>query len=215
MIAKSIILVALLSMGAYPATQSGSRDHGLSEFMGRAVTIAGPERADTPASVCLEGLQQRQCYTAPQAFGIRPTVTAVQVEKDVPALLFSAASAGTSGWEVHFALLRSGLGGDLENLFEPDLSVSNQSQHAFWSDPVISDAQIFVTADFIWGPNESHYSGHRYIISAYVLKEDFSYFLEDRYMTARKYYLEEDANILASEKREIIARLGRLKGGQR
>ena len=78
----------------------------------------------------------------------------------------------------------------------------------------ISDAQIFVTADSIRGPDD--YDAHRYLISAYALlfsslTEGWSYFLEDRYMTVRKYELEENADILAAEKPEILARLRRVK----
>lgn len=39
--------------------------------------------------------------------------------------------------------------------------------------------------------------------------DDLAYYLEDRYMTAHKY--DANADILASEKQEIIARLRRLK----
>jgi hypothetical protein len=220
--AKPIILAALLFLGANAFAQSVRRNSDLSRFMGREVTITEPETDPDgffpkgPASVCLEGLPQRQCYTAPKDFGINPTVTVVQMEKDVPALLFSVASGGVSGWAVHFALLRPGTGTDLQDLFMSDMSVSNQSQHAFWIDSAISDAQIFVTADFVWGPNESHYSEHRYIISAYVRKTpsllgDVSYYLEDRYMTVHKYDLEGNADILASERQEILARLRRLR----
>jgi hypothetical protein len=203
--------------------QAVRRDGKLSDFMGRAVTIAEPECDPDgffpkgPASVCLEAPPQRQCYTAPEHFGRIPSVTTVQLDKSTPAILFSAASGGVSGWGIHFALLRPGTGKDLENLFMSDTSVSNQSQHAFWREPAISDAQIFVTADFIWGPDESHYSEHRYMISAYVRKPssllDGSYFfyLEDRYMTVRKYDLEGNADVLSSERQEILARLRRLK----
>jgi hypothetical protein len=136
----------------------------------------------------------------------------------MPALLFSAATGGVSGWTIHFALLRPGTGKDLEDLFIEDMSVSNQSRHAFWHDSAISDAQIFVTADYVWGPDESHYSEHRYIISAYVLKpssilDDSYYYLEDRYMTVQKYDLEGKADVLASEKQEILARLRKVKAG--
>ena len=97
-----------------------------------------------------------------------------------------------------------------------DASVSNQSQYAFWSDPTISDAQIFITADYVWGPDESHYSEHRFIISAYVLRsssllDDPGYFLEDRFMTVRKYDQDANDDILAAEKTEIINRLKRLQ----
>jgi hypothetical protein len=186
--------------------------------MGREVTIITPELdADGffpkgPASICVEGPPQRLCYTQPENYGRSPEVAMIQVEKDMPALFFSAASGGVSGWGIHFSLLHPGMGKDLEDLFR-DVSVSNQSEHAFWNDSAISDAPIFLTADFVWGPDESHYVAHRYIISAYVWKtggDDDSYYLEDRYMTVREYE-SWNTDILTSEKQEILARLARVK----
>jgi hypothetical protein len=139
------------------------------------------------------------------------------VKKDMPALLFSAASGGVSGFRIHFALLRPGTGKDLEELFLSDTEISNQSQYEFWDDSTISPARIFVTADFVWGPGESHYSPHRYIVSSYILKHEAMldgsfYYLEDRYMTANGY--DSDAkgelHVLATEKQEIVGRLRRL-----
>jgi hypothetical protein len=108
------------------------------------------------------------------------------------ALFFSADSGGVSGSSLHFALLQPGSA----------------------DSPAISNAQIFVTADFVWGGGEAHHQEHRYFIG-YVLKSfpDLDrpyYFLDDRYMTVRKYDLER-ADILAAEKPEIIARLRRVK----
>ena len=104
----------------------------------------------------------------------------------------------------------------MEDLFRSDTSLSNQSQHAFWNDSAISDAQIFVTADYVWGPDECHLCEHRYIISAYVRRSSFDdddlyYYLEDRYMTVHKYFVDANASILTAEKQEILARLRRLK----
>ena len=218
-IVLAVSLFSALTAEAQPTPGSKS----LPKFMGREVTVLEAELdADGffpkgPARVCVEGLPQRQCYTAPENFGRDTSVEVIQVERDVPVLFFSAASGGVSGFTIHFSLLRPGPGKDLDDLFSSDASVSNQSQHAFWNDPAISDAQIFVTADYIWGPDESHYSQHRYIISAYVLKPSSlllgrrSYYLEDRYMTAHKYDLEANADVLAAEKPEIISRLRRLK----
>jgi hypothetical protein len=134
----------------------------------------------------------------------------------MPAILFSAASGGTSGWGIHFALLRPGPGKDLQDLFLGDMSVSNQSRYSFWSDCAISDTPIFVVADYVWGPDESHYTPHRYSISSYVLKpstlvDDQLYYLEDRYMTVNRYDLEANDDVLTSEKAEIFTRLRRLK----
>jgi len=84
--------------------------------------------------------------------------------------------------------------------------------------PSASNAPIFVTANFILGPDEAHYSPHRYIISAYVLMhpkllEGDYYYLQDRYISVRKYDHEKD-DILAAERPEILARLRRVKAAQ-
>ena len=136
----------------------------------------------------------------------------IQLEQGVPALFFSAAGGGVSGFPIHFALLRPGERNDLEDNL--DISVSNQSQYAFWNDPAISTAPTFVTADFVWGPEESHYVEHRYIVSTCVFglsREVDRYYLQDRYMTVQKYDLDAKTDILASEKQEILARLRRVK----
>jgi hypothetical protein len=191
--------------------------------MGRKVTVIEPPREDPdgffpkgPARICIDGPPARQCYIAPQEFGRNPTVAVIQLEKGVSTLLFSAASGGVSGWQIHFALLRPGGAKDLEDLFLSGMTVSNQSQHALWSDSTISDAPIFMTADYVWGPDEAHYSEHRYVISAYIrsasaLADDLYYSLEDRFMTVRKYDLDANSDILTSEKQEILARLKRVK----
>jgi len=208
---KLIVLVALLSLAFGAAAQT--------MFEGRKVTVTEPERDPDgffpkgPASVCIEAPPQRQCYTAPEGFGLDPEVTVVQVTKNMPALFFSVDSGGVSGRQIHFALLQPGTRKDLQNLFLSDTSVSNQSQHAFWSDSTLSDAQIFVTADYVWGPDEAHYDAHRFIISAYVFKavDDPEYYLEDRFMTASKYDLDSNDDVLISEKTEILTRLRRLR----
>lgn len=162
----------------------------LPKFMGRQVTIAAPELDDDgsfpkgPATVCLEGPPERQCYTAPKDFGRDPQVSVVQLQKDLPALLFSADGGG-----------------------------------AFWHELSLSKALIFLTADFVWAadefPYDPRYVGHRYVISAYILEpssgiESTGYYLEDRYMTVRKYDFMK-ADILASERQEILTRLRRVK----
>ena len=223
MAVKRIIPALLLLLFLKDSSaQQAPRSQDLPKFMGREITIVDPgQEADGfepkgPASVCVEGPPQRQCYTTPRGFGNNPKVAVVQLQKDMSALFFSAGSGGVSGSLIHFALLRPGSGNDLQNLFGSDTSVSNQSQQAFWSDSTISEAQIFVTANYVWGPDEAHYGEHRYIISAYVRRpssivDDLYYYLEDRYMTVRRYDLDAGADILASEKQEILARLRRIK----
>ena len=186
----------------------------LPKFMGRQVTIVQPEHTEDgfpkgPASVCLEGTPKRVCYTAPKDYGNYLKVEAVQLRKDTPALLFSAATGGVSGWSVSFALL---VGPDLENILLADF-VDNQSQHTFLSEPSISDFAIFLTATYAAGSDEAHYGPHRYIISAYFPKRSYGdgvYLLEDRYMTTRVYDLQGQVDILKSEEPEILRRLSRV-----
>jgi hypothetical protein len=73
-----------------------------------------------------------------------------------------------------------------------------------------------VKAEFIWGSDEAHYSEHRYLISAYVVKSSVVpygtfYQLEDQFMTARKYDSQSGADLLALERSEILTRLKRVK----
>ena len=156
MAAKLVILVAGL-LAVFPYRSNAQSALALPKFMGRQVTIIPPE-ADAdgffpkgPASICIEGPPQRQCYTVPKDFGNNPRVELVQLKRGMSALLFSAESGGVSGWQVYFALLQPGTGKELGDLFLSDTRVSNQNQHAFWSVPTVSDAQIFLTADYVWG----------------------------------------------------------------
>lgn len=215
--AKNIALAALC------VTAAAAQNPELPKFMGREVTVTAPALDPDgfdpkgPASVCIEGPPERQCYTAPKDFGRDPKVSVVDVEKDKPALLFSVDSGGVSGWGIHFALVRPGSGKYLDNLLDAD--VSNQNQHAFRDLPEFSEAKVFLTADFVWGLGEGHYDAHRYIISAYALEGPHSfgaqfYRLKDRYMTVRKYDQDANDDILGSEKPEILARLRRVKAAE-
>ena len=187
--------------------------------MGRNVASIEPARDENrfsraPASVCVEGPPQRQCYRAPEAFGNSPAASVVQLRKDMPALLFSADSNGVSGWQIHLALLRPDQRSRLDDLL--DITISNQAQHSFFKDESLPGWLILVTAEYVWGLDEVHYDQHRYMVSAYVLKlssytEILRYYLEDRYMTARAYDVDK-TDIIAAEKQEIISRLRRLKG---
>jgi hypothetical protein len=220
---KSVISALLLILGSIHA--GAQSDHlvgsGLPKFIGREVRVHEPEVDDVfspkgAASVCVEGPPQEQCYIAPNDFGRNTTVVLIQLRKDMHALLFLAESGDVTSFDIHFSLLRPGTGRDLEDLLLGGVSLSNVGQHAFWSEPAISDAKIFLTADVVQGPDEVHYGDRRFMISAYFpALDDPNYYLEDRYMTVRKYGLRSKAGVLASERQEILARLKRLVAAQR
>lgn len=193
------------------------------KFMGRAVTITGatydpddPEHfyPKGPAKICLEG-SPRQCYSTDDGYGGDPEARPLQIDKATAALLLSSVSGGVSQRVIRFALLRPSSRDELENLFPSTLGISDQGRHEWWSEPSISDAKIFVVAEYTWGPGESHFENHRYIISSYVRRFDsmlngLYYSLYDQYMAIRKYDPEK-SGILNSEKAEILARLRRVK----
>jgi len=202
---------------AQPAASSQSIN-----FMGREVTIMKPDLDESgllpkgQASVCLEAPPRRSVLYRTEGFRKKPYGRGHPVGQGYLSPLLLSREGGVSGWAIHFALLRPGTGKDLENFLDYGLSVSNQNQHAFWNEATISDAQIFITAEGLWGPDEGHYGEHRYFISAYVRSYSFdldglSYYLADRYMTVRKYDLDNNADILGSEKQEILARLRRVR----
>ena len=203
----------------------------LPKFMGREVTLVAPKLDDEQfftegkdkAAVCLEGPPARQCYTAPDKFGRFLTLEMVSIEKDQPALFFSVATNGVSGFGIHFALLRPGSGPNLENLLPWNLEVSAQSQRAFWEDPAISGAKIFITADAVWRREEGHFGEHRVLISAYLFKPrgydnvEPYYQFEDQYLSVHSYDLTAvpPIDVLGAEKAEILARLRRVKAANR
>jgi hypothetical protein len=94
----------------------------LPKFMGRRVTVKEPPLDDDglypkgPATVCIEGPPERQCYTAPKDFGREPEVSIVQIEKNTPVLFFKVASGGVSGFSIHFAMLQQVQGDALHDI---------------------------------------------------------------------------------------------------
>jgi len=165
-------LAVLMLLAADPVT-----------YLGRQVTVVDPGTEDPDgfcpkgeAKVCVQGQQEKNCYTAPKGVGRRPSLSVVELRKGESALFFEAASGGVSGFGLHFALLKFCEGArfsgcrvdELKNLLPYELMISNQSQHAWWELSEISDSKVFLTAEYVWGPREAHYTDHRYIVSVYV-----------------------------------------------
>lgn len=211
---NAVRLLAIFAVVACAGAQTAPK------FMGREVMVYGPEResdsgpAPSPAKLCIEGPPEEQCYTAPKDFGWSPMVEVVEFAKDRSALLFSASTGGVSGWGIHYALVAPDGGKELDDLFLGDVSVSNQNRTAFWNEPDLSDAKIFVNADALWGPGEGHYGDHRFTMSAYLWTGSY-YSLADRYITSRWYSEDANDDVLGSERAEIIARLKKVLPGIR
>ena len=135
-------------------------------YRGRQVYVVDPGTDEdgflpkAEAKVCALGGPEKGCYVAPKGFGREPRLTVVHLREGEPALFFHTASAGVSGWSIHFAVLEiCNRDGDpscgihqFSNLLADTLQLSNQSQWIWWDLPEISESQIFLTADYVWGP---------------------------------------------------------------
>src|SRR5580693_3279958 len=146
MTAKLIVSTLLLFGSKETSAQSKHPRQKFTSFMGQKVTVVESGQfsdgcQDGPASVCVDGPPQRRCYTAPKDFGNTPSVKVVELRKDMPALFFSSAGCGVSGWRIHFALLLPGLLKEIPDVL-PNVTVSNQNQYTFWKDPSLSEGQM-------------------------------------------------------------------------
>jgi hypothetical protein len=217
-----LLLIALVASGLYGQTVSPKP---ATELMGHKVILVEPKRetndlAGEPYQVCFDATTPAwRCYTPQDSFyrgwGPEPGLVPVDLGHGRSALLFSVyATASGSGANIHIALLRPS-GREAENLLPGDVSLKEISGHKFLTEPAVSESPILITADFVWELGENHPDNHRYIISAYVLNPDTDhYYLDDRYMTTRKYEGDfgfDKAEVFVGEKPEIIARLKRAK----
>lgn len=213
---RVLVFWAVLSLSAVAPAQTLQRSPEITSFMGLEVVVTEPQLDDVfapkgPAVMRVEAPPQKQCYTMPQGFGRNPRITIVPLKKDGPALFFSAESGGVTSFQTHFALLRPEEGPELGELLLSDVTLSNVAEHEFWTEPIISAALIFLTADVVRGPGAEHNSDARFMIAAYFPTDsDPVYYLEDRFMTVRKYGLRSGVPVLAAEKPQILVRLKRV-----
>ncbi|HWW22956.1 MAG TPA: hypothetical protein VNY78_03585 [Edaphobacter sp.] len=95
----------------------------------------------------------------------------------------------------------------------PTLMLSNQSDHALWNVPTISDMPLLVTADFIWEGSEGHYGPHFYEIRAYRFSTRTGKYAQIlKYQTSHKYRgfdnFDDPFPLLKYEKSSILRKLG-------
>jgi hypothetical protein len=159
------------------------------------------------------------CFEPEPQFGFSPEAAVVQLGPNQQALLFTAiASASGSGSTTLLAILEV-RNGQLVNL--TDVKISEQGEYKIWQDRRISKTALLVTADYVWGAAEGHFSPHRFKISTYDLgsfadgdPQFQAYHLRDEYVTSQKYPSLDDVDriaVLEQEKPEVLARLRRQK----
>jgi hypothetical protein len=120
-------------------------------------------------------------------FGLRPRSQRLKLTAGGSLVLFNANCGGGSGSSDRYVLLRYESDRTLKNLL-PEVVVSNQADVAAWDLPTFSPLPVFVTADFIWGGMEAHYSPHYFEIRIFLYDAASDrYILKHKYPTAHKY----------------------------
>jgi len=199
----------------------------VTEFNGHKVILVEPKRdangwATESYKLCFDSpTPPRHCFKPSERFGPVGSVTdlrPIDLGRGRSGLFIAtAANFGGPGTIVELALLDFPNPRDeIENRLFLEGYLSEISYYDFWNESSISDAPIFITANYVWGAEVGRFSDHRFIISSYVLREDkispesFYYRLDDRYMTVNKYTSDDKSPVLSREKPEILARLKRV-----
>ena len=148
-------------------------------------------------------------------FGLDPHLKLLsESQQEVWGLFSSTFSAGGSGSLERFAILRYTPGSSahspqIQNLL-PYVALTNVSDHQVWLLPNVSPESVLVTADFVWGPGETHFSSHFYTVQAWVFDPATGAYRQAlSYQTRTKYDGGDAApvQVLSSEKPAILAAL--------
>ncbi len=159
-----------------------------------------------------------RCFTLahsgaePDKFGLRAQSHRLKLDGGGSIVLFNANCGGGSGSADRYVLLRSEPDGHFKNLL-PEITVSNQADVATWNLPTVSPLPVFVTADYLWGEMEAHYSSHFFEIRMYVYDGAADrYKLRHKYRTSHKYpgidNWDQAPEVLEKERGRIIEMLG-------
>ena len=87
--------------------------------------------------------------------------------------------------------------------------VTNQADVAAWNLPTVSPMPVFLTADYLWGAMEGHYSSHFFEVRIYVYDPAMErYKLRHKYYTKHRYpgidNWEQAPEVLEKERGRII-----------
>lgn len=197
--AMPLLTLAVFTIAAASSAQTNARS--VSDFPPFILHEGANDEDGLPASnarLCLSN-GPRTCFSLSSLrpdkkykdlvfdFGLFPKAQRVPLHSGGSLVLFSADCGGGSGSSTRFALLRYEQDGSLRDLL-PELMLTNQSDHALWDVPAVSDMPLLVTADFIWEGLEGHYGPHFYEIRVYRYNPGTGKYAEIlKYQTSHKY----------------------------
>jgi len=216
---RSYILVLSTSLAAagvvaqeVPAGELLYMGHKLEVFSGEILPDGGT--GVNPARLCFESSEE--CIFTPEHYGLDPKAEVIDLGADRTAILFSAVASGGGSGQTRtlLVLVLDVINNGFVDL-SPAIQVSEQGEYAIWHDRTLPSGVLFVTADYIWGEGERHFSDHRFRVRSYVLEttddaESIRLALRDEYETANRYPNLDRVNavnVLDPERQTIIGRL--------
>lgn len=145
-------------------------------------------------------------------YGLRATSRRIKLDGGGSVVLFNANCCGGSGSSDRYVLLRPEPDGHFKNLL-PEVIVSNQAEVEIWKLATASPMPVFVTADYLWGAMEGHYSDHFFEVQVYVYDASTDrYKMRHKYRTAHRYPGVDDwdsqPEVLEKERGRIVEMLG-------
>lgn len=96
------------------------------------------------------------------------------------------------------------------NLLPKATCITEQGEFRFISFPEIEVGSVLITADYLWGDGETHFSPHRYEIAMYAFVQKRGFVLAGSYITDRKYKSLEDTDkvdVIGHENENILKHL--------
>jgi len=144
-------------------------------------------------------------------YGLRAKTQRLKLDGGGSLVLFNANCGGGSGSSDRYVLLRSEPDQSFKNLL-PEIVVTNQADVAAWNLPTVSPMPVFLTADYLWGAMEGHYSSHFFEVRIYVYDPAMErYKLRHKYYTRHRYpgidNWEQAPEVLEKERGRIIEAL--------
>jgi hypothetical protein len=212
--------LAVLSLVAMlpPVTSAQRTQVRVSNFPAYKVysgTLDGDGLPTSGARLCLDA-KVTSCYTLLEKrndmqFGLEPKTRKVSVQGGGSLVLFSGTfSGGGSGTLDELALLQYEQDQTLWNVL-PVVQLTEQSDHAVWQLSSVSSMPVLLTADFVWGKNETHFEPHHFEVRAYLYDSAKQIYVEKMsYQTSRRYPSLDQVSqikVLVPEQSEILRRL--------
>ena len=191
-------LSALLRAEKAPSTTARPVRYTIHQGVGNLMEEKG-------ARVCFVHKNGERCWEAGDGIS-EVTAKPIDLLSGRRLLLVTALSMGGSDGTIFLALLDEQNQRPVNLLPSAEISSANEGQWDCWQLEDVSQMPVILTADPVWGDEETRASAHLYKIKAYTYDVAISKYIQKlEYKSREKYSGGKD--VIAMEKQTVIARL--------